>query len=100
MLPSEDTLLLLPKPIYTLFYQISQAKLSDDDSYDLEKFSKMYINLLNISYLCLKGRGDFKILGEACDFIINNVQIEYRKNVWFVKVKVLAQMDAELEKIL
>ena len=58
---------------------------------DLE-LSKMLVNEINIYYKCIMIKRDWLMLEKACDLILELIDINYRKNIWLVKIRALSQI--------
>lgn len=60
----------------------------------------MYINMLNISFLCNNVNNDWELLLNTCNNLIEFIHVSLKINVWIIKVKVLAFLDISEAEIM
>ncbi len=62
--------------------------------------SKMLVNLANIYAICVEETNMWEMAETACDLLLDIIDIEFRKNIWFFKIRALAVQNKSESEII
>ena len=97
---TNENLVLLEKPLFSLFFYFKEGKENFEELMKDMNLSKMLINLINIYYTCVEESKNWTLAETACNLLLDIVDIDFRKNIWFVKIRILAKMNRKEDEIL